>query len=93
MPAEHETASAVMQPGSAAIFRGDLLHGGGTHRDGPPRRGLSVSYCLGWLLPVENSWLGVPPERAKQLPERAQELLGYELYDGTLMGCGIINMY
>lgn len=92
-PTDDECVSAVMAPGSAAIFRGDVLHGGGTNRGGPRRRGLSVAYCHGWLVPVENSWLGVPPEQAKHLPERAQELLGYDLYDGTSVGCGVINMY
>ena len=92
-PQPDEITQAVMSPGSAAIFTGQTLHGGGKNVSGVPRRGLSVSYCHGWLVPVENSWLGIPLEKVRALPERAQSLLGYDLYDGTSRGSGIINMY
>jgi hypothetical protein len=92
-PQPDEITQAVMSPGSAAIFTGQTLHGGGKNVSGVPRRGLSVSYCHGWLVPVENSWLGIPLEKVRALPERAQSLLGYDLYDGTSRGGGIINMY
>ena len=92
-PKPEECVAAAIPKGSAAIFRGDTLHGGGKNTSGAPRRGLSVSYCQGWLLPVENSWLGIPLERVRQLPPRAQELLGYEVYDGVEQGGGQINMY
>ena len=92
-PEPDEITQAVMSPGSAAIFTGQTLHGGGKNVSGVPRRGLSVSYCHGWLVPVENSWLGIPLEKVRALPERAQSLLGYDLYDGTSRGGGIINMY
>ncbi len=93
VPEADEITQAVMPAGSAAIFTGQCLHGGGTNTNGKVRRGLSVSFCHGWLMPVENSWLGVPLERVRRLPERAQELLGYSTYDGTSMGGGMINMY
>ncbi len=92
-PQPEEVTQAVMSPGSVAIFTGQTLHGGGKNVSGVPRRGLSVSYCHGWLVPVENSFLGVPLERIRQLPERAQSLLGYDIYDGTSRGGGVINMY
>ena len=93
VPEVGEITQAVMPAGSAAIFTGQTLHGGGTNTSGRARRGLSVSFCHGWLVPVENSWLGVPLDRIRQLPERAQELLGYAVYDGTSRGGGMINMY
>ena len=93
VPEAEEITQAVMPAGSAAIFTGQTLHGGGTNTSGKVRRGLSVSFCHGWLVPVENSWLGIPLERIRQLPERAQELLGYAVYDGTSRGGGMINMY
>ncbi|WP_084399075.1 phytanoyl-CoA dioxygenase family protein [Henriciella aquimarina] len=92
-PTPEETTQAVMSPGSAAIFTGQTIHGGGRNVSGVPRRGLSVSYCHGWLVPVENSWLGVPLEKVRKLPKRAQSLLGYDIYDGTSRGGGQINMY
>lgn len=93
LPREDEITHAVMPAGSAALFTGQCLHGGGKNTSGAVRRGLSISFCHGWLVPVENSWLGVPLARVRQLPERAQELLGYSAYDGTSMGGGLINMY
>lgn len=92
-PTPEETTQAVMSPGSAAIFTGQTIHGGGRNVSGVPRRGLSVSYCHGWLVPVENSWLGIPLEKIRKLPKRAQTLLGYDIYDGTSQGGGQINMY
>lgn len=92
-PQPGEITQAVMSPGSVAIFTGQTLHGGGRNVSGVPRRGLSVSFCHGWLVPVENSWLGTPLEKIRQLPERAQSLLGYDIYDGTSRGGGVINMY
>ncbi|WP_169711711.1 phytanoyl-CoA dioxygenase family protein [Henriciella litoralis] len=92
-PKTEEITQAVMSPGSAAIFTGQTLHGGGQNVSGVPRRGLSVSYCHGWLVPVENSWLGIPLDTVRTLPHRAQSLLGYDLYDGTSRGSGLINMY
>lgn len=92
-PQPEEITQAVMSPGSVAIFTGQTLHGGGKNVSGVPRRGLSVSYCHGWLVPVENSWLGVPLDKVRMLPERAQSMLGYDVYDGTSRGSGQINMY
>lgn len=92
-PRSEEITQAVMSPGSVAMFTGQTLHGGGQNVSGVPRRGLSVSYCHGWLVPVENSWLGIPLETVRDLPERAQTMLGYDLYDGTSRGGGLINMY
>ena len=35
---------------------------------------------MSWLRPQENHLLGVPREVAARLPERLQELLGYNIY-------------
>ncbi|MCR9278740.1 MAG: phytanoyl-CoA dioxygenase family protein [Pseudomonadaceae bacterium] len=90
--AAEDLCQAVMPAGSAAIFRGDVVHGGGANVDGTARRGLSISYCLGWLVPVENSVLATPPELARTLSRRAQQLLGYDIYDGSARGTGVLNM-
>lgn len=49
-----EAIAAEMTPGDALLFLGSTLHGGGANRADHPRRGLIVSYCLGWLKPFEN---------------------------------------
>ncbi len=41
------------------------------------RRGIIVSYCLGWLKPYENQWLAYPPDVAKDFPPELAALTGY----------------
>lgn len=83
LPGEDEIAQAVMPQGSIAIVRGDCLHAGGASTDGTRRRAISLSWCLGWLRTVENTWLTTPLDVVAGLPPRARELLGYEIYDGS----------
>ncbi|MDE0238884.1 MAG: phytanoyl-CoA dioxygenase family protein [bacterium] len=83
LPCEGEIARVVMPQGGIAIIRGDCLHAGGSNIDGTRRRAISLSWCLGWLRTVENSWLNLPLDVVAGLPRRARELLGYEIYDGS----------
>jgi hypothetical protein len=48
------------------------------------RRGLVISYRLGWLAPAEKLLLSTPPELARTLPERVQRLIGYQLHRPNL---------
>ncbi len=82
-PAGEEVAQAVMPAGSVAVIRGDCTHAGGANTDGSRRRAISFSYCLGWLRPVENSYLNLPLDVVSRMPVRVRELLGYEIYDGS----------
>ena len=68
-----------MPAGSALIYLGSLWHGGGANRTTKPRLGVVLHYAVGWLRPVENHVLVVPPDVARDLPERLQELLGYNI--------------
>jgi ectoine hydroxylase-related dioxygenase (phytanoyl-CoA dioxygenase family) len=87
------TAAAVspqLNPGDALLFLGSTLHCAGANRTDRPRRGIVVSYCLGWLKPYENPWLTYPPEIARSFPRALSELVGYRLnrpnlgnYDGN----------
>jgi ectoine hydroxylase-related dioxygenase (phytanoyl-CoA dioxygenase family) len=84
-PGRHPTdadpvASAAMSPGSAMFYLGSLWHGGGANRTGKPRLGVILEYAAAWLRPQENHCLAVPREVASQLPQRLQELLGYNIY-------------
>ena len=78
--ADDEVEQAVMSPGSAMFYLGSLWHGGGANRTGQPRLGVILEYAAGWLRPQENHCLAVPREIAAGLPERLQELLGYNIY-------------
>lgn len=79
-----EIVAAEMEPGAVLIYRGSLRHGGGANRSSGPRTGVVISYCLGWLRQSENQYLAVPPEIAKSLDRRLQELLGYVVHRPNL---------
>jgi ectoine hydroxylase-related dioxygenase (phytanoyl-CoA dioxygenase family) len=70
----------VMPAGSVAFYLGSVLHGGGANGTSTPRLGVILEYVAGWLRPQENHVIGVPPELVATLPERLQELLGYNIY-------------
>jgi ectoine hydroxylase-related dioxygenase (phytanoyl-CoA dioxygenase family) len=86
VPAEGQTAleklakPAVMPAGACVVFAGTLLHGGGRNTSDAPRCAFSNQYCQPWARPQENFFLGVPPEVARQMPERLLSLLGYSIH-------------
>jgi hypothetical protein len=73
-------AAATMSPGSAMFYLGSLWHGGGANRTDRPRLGVILEYAAAWLRPQENHCLAVPRSTVSRLPERLQELLGYNIY-------------
>lgn len=74
---EEEAVSPLVLPGDALIFLGSTLHGGGGNVTVAPRRGVVISYCLGWLKPFELQWLVYPPQVAKQFSPALAALVGY----------------
>src|SRR3546814_13713635 len=42
-----------------------------------PRRGIVISYCLGWLKPFELQWLVYPPQVARLFSPELAALVGY----------------
>jgi ectoine hydroxylase-related dioxygenase (phytanoyl-CoA dioxygenase family) len=84
-PGRHPTdadhvATAAMMPGSAMFYLGSLWHGGGANQTTAPRLGVILEYAAAWLRPQENHCLAVPRSTVRQLPQRLQELLGYNIY-------------
>jgi ectoine hydroxylase-related dioxygenase (phytanoyl-CoA dioxygenase family) len=71
---------AEMPAGSMMLYVGSLWHGGGGNVTDRPRLGVLLEYVASWLRPQENHLLAVPHEIARDLPERLQELLGYNIY-------------
>jgi hypothetical protein len=72
---------ATMPAGSALLYSGKVIHGGGANTtDGDWRVGLHAGFCRGWLRAEENYQLTVPLDVARTLPERAQYLLGFRSY-------------
>ncbi|AMK19602.1 MULTISPECIES: phytanoyl-CoA dioxygenase family protein [Sphingobium] len=66
-----------VMPGDALLFLGSTLHGGGGNTGIAPRRGIVVSYCLGWLKPFELQWLVYPPAIARTFSPALSALVGY----------------
>jgi ectoine hydroxylase-related dioxygenase (phytanoyl-CoA dioxygenase family) len=75
-----ELETATLSPGSAMFYLGSLWHGGGANLTARPRLGVILEYAAAWLRPQENHCLAVPRRVVRQLPERLQELLGYNIY-------------
>lgn len=78
-PLPEEIVQAEMSAGSALFYLGSTVHGGGANRTATDRRrGMFVGYVLGWLRTEENMFLSVPLDKVRDMPRRAQELLGYK---------------
>ena len=91
-PTADQIAYAEMAAGSAVIYLGGTIHGGGANTSDVARRGAHLSYCLGWLRTEENNYLSTPPELAAKLPRQAQEILGYSVHDSLPRGGGYLGM-
>jgi ectoine hydroxylase-related dioxygenase (phytanoyl-CoA dioxygenase family) len=72
--------TATLSPGEVMFYLGSLWHGGGANRTARPRLGVILEYVAAWLRPQENHCLAVPRDVVRKLPERLQELLGYNIY-------------
>lgn len=83
-PEPHEIVQAQAKAGSAILWLGSMMHGGGANHSDRIRRGAVISYNLGWLQPGEKHLAAVPREIARTLPRRAQELMGYQVHRPTL---------
>ncbi len=90
--AEEDKVYAEMSAGSAVIYLGSTIHGGGTNKVDQWRTGLHLSYTLGWLRTEENNSLAVGPEAAKSLSLTAQKLLGYGVHDAIDDAGGYLGM-
>ncbi len=74
------TVSAEMAAGSVLFYVGSLWHGGGANQTDRARLGVVLEYVASWLRPQENHYLAVPVDTVRALPERLQELLGYNIH-------------
>jgi ectoine hydroxylase-related dioxygenase (phytanoyl-CoA dioxygenase family) len=79
-----EPIAVELEPGAALLFLGSTLHGAGGNETGDVRRGMIVSYCLGWLKPYENQWLAYPPPTARRFAPELAALVGYRQHRPNL---------
>jgi len=92
-PEPDEIAVAEMPAGSAVIYLGSTIHGGGANTSADVwRGGVHLSYTLGWLRTEENNYLAVPPEIAATLPRECQAVLGYAVHDAIHLAGGYLGM-
>nr|WP_286771407.1 phytanoyl-CoA dioxygenase family protein [Sphingomonas sp. 66-10] len=83
-PPQMQPVTAEMRPGDALVFLGSTLHGAGGNDSDDIRRGMIVSYCLGWLKPYENQWLAYPPAVARNFSPELAGLVGYRQHRPNL---------
>jgi ectoine hydroxylase-related dioxygenase (phytanoyl-CoA dioxygenase family) len=81
---ESDAIAVEMDPGDALLFLGSTLHCGGANRTNAPRRGMIISYSLGWLKPYELPWLAYPPEVARRFTPAVAALAGYRAHRPNL---------
>ncbi len=92
-PTDDELAVAEMPAGAAVIYLGSTFHAGGTNStESDWRRGFHLSFVVGWLRTEENNILATPPDAARKLPLRAQELIGYKAHDAIATGGGYLGV-
>ncbi len=72
---EDETCLATMKKGSALLYSGDVLHGGGHNQENAIRTGMYVGYIPSWLATLENHAVTSGTEAISQFGERARHLL------------------
>jgi len=91
-PRPEELACAEMPAGSAVVYLGSTIHVGGRNSTAHCwRRGMHMSFVVGWLRTEDNNYLSTPPDVARTLPRRSQELLGYAAHDAIAAGGGYLG--
>ena len=82
---DDEISQAIMPAGSALIYSGTVLHGGGANTTSTVwREGMHLSFLVGWLTPEEAGCIGIPEDIARTLTPDQQQLLGYRCYSGDV---------
>lgn len=85
MPDECDPSiSLSLDPGDVLLFLGSTLHNGGANTSREVRRGMIVSYSLGWLKSFENQFLAYPPDVARNFDPGLAALIGYRQHRPNL---------
>lgn len=71
-------AQVEMRRGSILFYDGKVLHGGGANRSDGVRRGVNITYSVGWVRQEENQYLATPPEIARTLDDDLLRMMGYQ---------------
>ncbi len=75
------TIPAVLRPGSAVLFGGKVIHGGGANTTGDVKRRVVIAaFNPGFLVPEEAYPFVVPMELAREMSPRLQQLIGFRSF-------------
>ena len=66
-----------MGRGSVLFYDGKVLHGAGANTSDGVRRGVNITYAVGWVRQEENQYLACPPEIARTLDDDLLRMMGY----------------
>ncbi len=69
---------AEMPRGSVLFYDGKVVHGGGANRSDEARRGVNLTYAVGWVRQEENQFLACRPEIARTLDDDLLRMMGYQ---------------
>jgi ectoine hydroxylase-related dioxygenase (phytanoyl-CoA dioxygenase family) len=79
-----DAETCLMEPGDVLLFLGSTLHGAGANYSATPRRGIIISYSLGWLKSYENQSLTYSPQFARTLDPELAAMIGYRWHRPNL---------
>jgi ectoine hydroxylase-related dioxygenase (phytanoyl-CoA dioxygenase family) len=71
-------AQAEMRRGSVLFYDGKVMHGGGANCSSGVRRGVNITYSVGWVRQEENQFLATSPEVARTLDDDLLKMMGYQ---------------
>ena len=81
---EYGTECVEMAAGSVLLLDGAVWHTSGENRtEGVWRLGMQVSYCAGFIRPLQNLLLSIPSEEAREYPDELLALCGYATFNGV----------
>jgi len=80
-----DTHQAVMPKGSAVVYLGSTIHGGGANNSDAPRKALVNTYCLGWLRQEENHYLTLTRDEVAGQSDEMRRMLGFQAH-GPYLG-------
>ena len=92
-PNPDEAVPVVMSAGLVVFYLGTTFHSVGANTTSGWRRGMHLSYIVGWLRTEENNYLLAPLERVRGLSKHSLSVLGYGAHEDARQGGGPTGLY
>ncbi|HUF99494.1 MAG TPA: phytanoyl-CoA dioxygenase family protein [Ilumatobacter sp.] len=67
-----------MRRGSVLFYDGKVFHGGSGNTSDGYRKGVNITYSVGWVRQEENQYLACPPDIARELDDDLLKMMGYQ---------------